>query len=209
MQAGTRYVTDELTITLRSGQDSSHRVVKTLPSGTPVEVLSENKETGYSQVKAPDGAVGYSLTRYLISKPPAQVRVVELEKDLERLKSKPDDRQKKLAELQGKYQTLRLKYDSLEFKNVQLSQRMGAINENAVNVVALMDERDTAQLRANRLAAEVDELRVENTGLENHSDKKWFMAGAGVLVLGVLIGIIVPKISVRRRSGWGSSDFSL
>ena len=45
--------------------------------------------------------------------------------------------------------------------------------------------------------------------LENHSDKKWFMAGAGVLILGIVVGIILPRVSGRRRGRWsGASDFS-
>ena len=208
-QADTRYVTDQLTITVRTGENSSYRVLKALPTGTKVEVLSDNKDTGYSKIKTPDGTEGYSLTRYLINEPPAQVRLAEMKKKLDQLQAKPpDDAQKQLADLQGQYQSLKLKYDSLEFENVQLSQRMDAVKENASNVVGLMDQRDEALQRANKLASELDKLKVRNTELENHSDKKWFMAGAGVLILGILVGIILPKVGVRKRGKWGSGDFS-
>lgn len=208
-QAETRYVTDELTITLRSGQGSGFRVLQSLSSGTALEVLSENKETGYSHVRAPDGTEGYSLTRYLINEKPAKVELTRLKKELEELRTQPEGVEDELTELKSKYQTLKLKYDTLEFENVQLSQRMEAVKENASNVVSLMDERDEALQQSNRLSTELDELRVKNLELENHSDKKWFMAGAGVLILGVLLGLILPRVGVRRRSGWGSGDFSL
>lgn len=208
--AESRYVSDELTITVRSGQDASYRVVKELASGTQVEVLSRNEDSGYSQVRTPDGTEGFVLTRYLTSETPAQVRVAELEKKLKALQADPENLREELNQLQSKYQSLRLQYDSLEFENVQLTQRMEAIKENAANVVALMNERDEILQRANRLSTELDELRVRNMELENHSDKKWFMAGAGVLILGVLIGVILPRVSGRRRgSGWRSNDFSL
>ncbi len=207
-QAETRYVTDSLIITVRSGQDSSYRVVEELRSGATVEVLSENQETGYSQVRTADGSEGYVLSRYLTGEAPAQIRVAELEEELDQIRNEPEGLQEKLTELQGDYQSLRLRYDSLEFENVQLAQRMETIRENASNVVALLDERDEALQRANRLSTELDELRLKNRELENHSDKKWFMAGAGVLVLGMLIGIILPRVGIRRRKGWGSGDFS-
>jgi SH3 domain protein len=206
-RAEQRYVTDELGITLRSGQDASYRVLKELKSGTSVEVLSENKETGYSRVRADDGTEGYALTRYLTNDTPAQVRAERLKAELEELRVNPDNLQDKFTKLQSDYQSLKLKYDSLEFENVQLSQRMAAIRENASNVVDLLNERDEAVQRANRLSTELEELRVRNRELENHSDKKWFMAGAGVLILGVVIGIILPRVGVRRRKSWGS-DFS-
>jgi len=141
-QAETRYVSDELTITVRSGEDSSYRVLKELKAGTKVELLNENSETGYSRIRTPDGTEGFSLTRYLMNQTPARVRAAELEKKLEEIQSDPQGIQQKFNELQSEYQSLKLRYDSLEFENVQLSQRMEAIRENAANVVALMNERD-------------------------------------------------------------------
>lgn len=209
-QAETRYVTDELTITVRSGQDASYRVLQSLPSGMEVEVLSESDETGYSQVRTPDGTEGYVLTRFLKNEKPAQVLLAESRQELEALRAQSDqDLEQELTELKSEYQSLRLQYDTLEFENVQLSQQLDAVRENASNVVSLMDERDEALQRANRLSTELDELRVRTMELENHTDKKWFMAGAGVLILGIIVGIILPRVSGRRRSRWGGSgDFS-
>lgn len=210
-QAESRYVTDDLTITVRSGEDSGYRVLESLPSGTQVEVLSENSESGYSRVRTPGGTEGFALTRYLISDKPAQVQLAEAREELEKLRAQSDnDTTKELNELKSEYQALKLQYDSLEFENVQLSQQLDTVRENASNVVSLIDERDEALQRANRLSTELDELRVRNRELENNSDKKWFMAGAGVLILGVVVGIILPRVSGRRRSRWGgSNDFSL
>lgn len=209
-QAESRYVTDKLTITVRSGQDSSYRVLASVPSGTELEVLSENKETGYSRVRTPDGTEGYALTRYLQNEEPAQVKLTEARQELKKLRAQSEnDTVKELNELKSEYQSLKLQYDTLEFENVQLTQQLDAVKENASNVVSLMDERDEALQRANRLATELDEMRVKNMQLENHSDKKWFMAGAGVLILGILVGIILPRVGGRRRGRWGGSgDFS-
>jgi len=209
--AQSRYVTDELSITVRSGQSSGHRVLASLPSGTPVEVLSENADTGYARVRTADGTEGYALTRYIQSEKPAQVKLAEARKELESLRQKlqaqaETDTAKELNELKSKYQSLKLRYDTLEFENVQLSQQLDAVKENAANVVSLMDERDEALQRANRLSTQLDELRVKNMELENHSDKKWFMAGAGVLILGIVVGIILPRVSGRRRGRWGGSS---
>lgn len=210
-QAESRYVTDELTITVRSGEDAGYRVLETLPSGTQVEVLSENADSGYSRVRTPEGTEGYALTRYLISEKPTQIQLTEARAELEELRAQSDnDTQQELDELKSEYQALKLQYDSLEFENVQLSQQLDTVRENASNVVSLIDERDEALQRVNKLTTELDELRVRNRELENNSDKKWFMAGAGVLILGVIVGIILPKVGGRRRSRWGgSSDFSM
>jgi SH3 domain protein len=210
-QAETQYVTDELSITVRSGEASGYRVLESLPSGTEVEVLSENSDSGYSRVRTPGGTEGYALTRYLQTEEPAQVELVKAREELEQLRAQTEnDTVQELNELKSEYQSLKLQYDTLEFENVQLSQQLDAVKENASNVVSLMDEREEAQQRANRLSTELDELRVRNRELENHTDKKWFMAGAGVLILGIIVGIILPRVGTRRRGRWGGSgDFNL
>ena len=42
--ADRRYVSDMLIITLRAGKGREYRVIKTLKTDTPVEVLEENEE---------------------------------------------------------------------------------------------------------------------------------------------------------------------
>lgn len=210
VRAESQYVTNELTITVRSGQDSSYRVLGTASSGQELEVLSTNSETGYSRVRLGDGTEGYALTRYLTSEEPPRMKIQALQEQVSQLEAETQtDTRQQLEQLRSDYQSLKLKYDTLEFENVQLTQRMEAVKENAANVVSVMEERDEALQRANRLSTELDELQVRTMELENNSEKKWFMAGAGVLVLGILVGIILPRIRTRRRSGWHSGDLSL
>ena len=71
-QAETRYVSDELEITLRRGESTGHKISAMLKSGTPLEVLSTNKATGYSLVRTPCGKQGYVLTRQLMPEPVAR-----------------------------------------------------------------------------------------------------------------------------------------
>lgn len=206
-QAETRYVTDTLAITLRTGESNSYRVLKTLPSGTKLELISNNDENGYSLVETPSGEKGYVLTRYLMTEKPAKVLLNELRKEVERLRTALHTEPRKLVqELRRKYQSLQLNYDSLQFENSQISQNVAAIKDNAANVVKLMNERDSAQQRANSLSTQLDKLKVRNGELEHHSDKKWFMVGAAVLLAGVLVGLILPRIGGQRRGRWSNSN---
>ena len=50
--AETRYVSDELQITLRSGQSTQHQILRMIPSGTPLEVLETNEDTQILLMKA-------------------------------------------------------------------------------------------------------------------------------------------------------------
>ncbi len=67
-----------------------------------------------------------------------------------------------------------------------------------------------AGMEQERLAAEVaalqsarQALQDENRSLAGRSDREWFVAGALVVMAGILLGIFLPRLRLRgRRSGW-------
>ena len=58
---------------------------------------------------------------------------------------------------------------------------------------SLMDQLAAAQIRA-------ETLEQENRALASQTTRYWFMAGALVLLVGVLLGIWLPRIRWQRRS---------
>jgi SH3 domain protein len=56
-----------------------------------------------------------------------------------------------------------------------------------------MDQLTAAQIRA-------DTLEQENRALSSQTTRYWFMAGALVLLVGILLGIWLPRIRWQRRS---------
>ena len=74
----TRYVSDELEITMRNGQGLDFGIRKMLKSGTELAVL-ENDPSGYSKVRTNDGVEGWVLSRYLVNNPSARDQLAEKE----------------------------------------------------------------------------------------------------------------------------------
>ena len=60
-QAESRYVSDKLEITLRSGKGNSYSITRMLSSGTQVEVLEVDKSKGYSKIRTKSGKEGWRL----------------------------------------------------------------------------------------------------------------------------------------------------
>ena len=73
--AKTVYVTDNLNLSLRSQDNNDSKVIKLLPTGTPLVVISENPNTGFSFVRLSNGQEGYILTRNTIKEPPARDKI--------------------------------------------------------------------------------------------------------------------------------------
>jgi SH3 domain protein len=61
-----------------------------------------------------------------------------------------------------------------------------------------MNELATEKIRA-------DTLEQENRQLASQTTRYWFISGAAVLLVGILLGLWLPSLRRRRRSGY---DFS-
>jgi SH3 domain protein len=40
--------------------------------------------------------------------------------------------------------------------------------------------------------------------LQDSSNREWFLTGAGVIIIGILIGLIAPRLRPKKKSGWDS-----
>lgn len=202
--AETRYVTDVAKITLRTGESTSHRIMRILPSGTAVEVLGDNKETGYSKVRA-KGQVGYMLTGKLMDQPSARSQLAALKQEIDDLKAAPGELRKNLADLQEQHRDLKAAHTELQTIKQQQEQELQSIQRTASNAIRISSERNELRKQVASLTRQVEDLKQENRDLSNEATREWFLIGAGVIIAGILIGLILPHLRFqRRRSSWGS-----
>ena len=203
-QAETRYVTDVFQITLRSGESTSHKIVRMLDSGTSLQVLSTNPDSGYSKVRA--GATeGYVLTRQLMREPSARSQLDSMQKEIDALKAAPGELRTNLANLQKEHRDLSQAYNELQTVKNKQEQELQSIQRTASNAIRISNERNELRKQVADMTREVEELKQENRDLSNEATRDWFLIGAGVIIAGILIGLILPHLRFqRRRSSWGS-----
>jgi len=199
--AETRYVTDHLIITLRSGQGSQYQIIKTLPSGTPLEVL-ETTESGYSRVRTPDGVEGWVLSRYLSEEPIARDQLEKARKQLERYRTSNGKLRQQLAELRKKAGELEAERNRLQRENEKLAAELTHLKQVAAKPILLEQQNQELKQQNVSLEKELQLLQQENQVLQNSSQRDWFIAGAGVLLGGMLLGLILPRLRWRRKSTW-------
>lgn len=219
--AETRYVSDLLIITLREDTSGQGKVLRTLRSDTPVEVLAEAGE--YIKVRAPDGIVGWIKKRYTTLETPKPVIIDRLEKQIARLTADLDAVRKEKTMLSEKAgQALAAKEKRVEAlepvveekdETIQrlrnelaaLEKKYAALMGNAKNVSALMEEAKAAQQNAQYLRKENERLRAlrqtfekETRHLKKNIMVRWFVAGAATLLVGMLLGKISRKKDYYR-----------
>lgn len=201
--AETRYVSDQLEITLRTGTSTQNAIVRMLPSGTRLETLEVDEASGYTRVRGPNGVEGWVLTRYLMNQPASRDQLAAANSRVESLTAR-------VAELSGEVETLRAERDALGAERSGLDAELGDVQAELERIrrasaSALELDKANRELRTRLAAAEQagDGLRAEISELKRNTQRDWFLAGAGVLVLGLILGLVLPRMRVRRRSGWG------
>ena len=203
--AQTAYVTDELRITLRSGESATHRIIRMLPTGQRVTVLSSNATSGYSKVRTAAGQEGYVLTRQLVDQPVARDRLAAAEAEVQALKAAPGELSSRLSKLRDDHQALRSEHEELKRAKTQVDQEFAALQRTASNAVRIANERNELRKQVANMTREVEDIKQQNRELENKTAQNWFLIGAGVVVGGIILGLILPHLRVRRRkSSWGS-----
>lgn len=201
VQPGTMYVSDQLRITVRTGQGNQHRIIKTLKSGDKVEVL-EATDTGYAFVRTADGTEGWVRSQYLVAEPIARDRLAAAKARLERLGQRVATLRENLAEVKAERARLQQENAALTRKVAALEKQVEHLNQVAARPIQL--DKENKRLKEQNLQLENDlQLKIrENQVLKDRSDREWFVIGAAVLLGGILLGLILPKLRIRRRSSW-------
>lgn len=198
----TVYVIDQITITLRAGQGTQHQILRTLPSGTSMEVTQVNEDTGYSHVRTKDGVDGWVLTQYLIDEPTSKIKLTAAEQKLARLDLENKDYKAKYEMLAKEKDRWDKELASATSEREKLAAEMAKLHE-AMPLGAAMPKTDGTDAPPSlAVEKETELLRQENQMLKDRGRKDWFMVGAGVMLFGIIIGLIVSRVRLRRTS-WG------
>lgn len=198
--AETAWVSDQFEITLRSGPSTSNAIELMLDSGTALEVLERDPATGYAKVRTAGGTEGFVLTRYLMNEPAAREQLAKLTSQLTNEASRGSTLNSQLSAIRSQYDSATRQIETLEREKSDLEEELAEIKRTAANVLSINNQNK--QLRE-QLAAEeirVATLEQENRELTSQTTRYWFMSGALVLVVGMVLGLWLPRIRWQRRS---------
>ena len=198
--AAPAWVSDEFEITLRSGPSTSNAIQMMVRSGMRLEVLERDGDTGYSRVRTPGGTEGWVLTRYLMSEPSAREQLQTLTSQLTSANTLGTSLDSQLAAVRTEYQNANRQIATLESEKAQLEEQLAEIKRTAANVLRIdkQNQKLTDDLASAEIRAET--LEQENRQLSSQTTRYWFMSGALVLIVGIILGIWLPRVRWQRRS---------
>jgi len=196
-QAQPAYVTDVFEITLRSGPTNSNRILKMLPSSTPVEVLRTDKD--WSLVRA-EGLEGWILARYLTKTAPAALQVERFAKENETLSVKMAEMSEKTSATAGENQALLDRLNRSETELASLQQRYAELEQGSKAYVDLKKAHDELIVLQADTAQRAETLEMKIKNLSGDTQFRWFLTGAGVVGASLLLGLVLGRLQ-RKKTG--------
>jgi SH3 domain protein len=202
-QAQARYVTDRTIVELRRGPSTEYLILRNLEAGERVEVLEENEAQGYSRVRVADqGTEGWILTRFLTAEPIARERLGVAERNLTTARERVATLETQNQGLTRDLAAVRTELEETRTNHGTVSRELADIRTAAANVVDIRDQNTRLQQRLVQRDQEVEQLTADNARLTGRNSQNWFIVGAGVLLVGLVIGLVAPTLRRKKRSDW-------
>jgi SH3 domain protein len=125
----------------------------------------------------------------------AEKKLAELELENNKMKTAMES----MGEQLGSMENDRANLDGV---NRKVSQELAEIKRTASSALAIDSENKELKSRVVALERNLQTLHQENEGLKDRTARDWFMVGAGVVLLGIIVGLIIPRIRWRKKSSW-------
>lgn len=179
-----RYVSDRLYTYVRTGPGNNYKIAGSVNSGDKVIYKGSNGK--YSEIIDRKGRDVWILTEELQSTESAPVKI-------ERLEQENKDLRYKLENVDS--ESVR----ELKKKTAELS----ALTERSSNLEKSLKE---GQEKLQELTEDNAELKEKSENIETIEKQQWFMKGAGMVIIGFILGVIFVYLPSprKKRSTFGS-----
>lgn len=198
-QAENRWITDQLEVPVRSGESNEYRILRFLDSGSEVEVISRNANSGYSLIKDERGRDGYVLSRYLESEPTAARQLADVRAQMDQVMSDAQNGAARIAQLRSQVETLSAERNAARQELSSVQADLSEIRRISADSVAIFEANQGLREQVELLEEEASILRSENLTLSDDRDKTFMLIGAGLVFAGIVLGLLLPSLRRRRR----------
>ena len=201
--AETRYVVDELWLQLRSGPSNQHRIIKSLRSGTHLEVIASDADTGFTQVKVGKKLEGWVPTKFIQKKPIYKERYILSQRKNDELKQQLNAVNSNNTTLEASTKDASKSATALLTKNQKLITEIKYIKKISADAISLDNKNQALIQESEEMKIEVDTLKAENDRLITRLDTTTFWYAMGLLATGIFLGLVLPMVSRgKKTSNW-------
>jgi SH3 domain protein len=143
------------------------------------------------------------LSRYLLRRPPARVTLPNVEAQLARNAEERKKLNRELRDLREKNAALTRQVNKTQASGDDLQRELERISSLSSNTVQIDAENRQFKETLAETQQALEVSRDESRRLASRSNREWFVIGALVVMFGILVGLILPRIRWRKKSSWG------
>jgi len=195
--AKSMYVTDSIKITFRNGPSIRHKVLAMLKSGEEVEVLEELNS--WTKVRLKDGKEGYVLSHYLSPNIPKSFIINSLQNKVKYLQEQLQKLTQVKERLEASNSELKTNLELKERRLAKVEKEYNDLKSGSANYIETKQAKDQLETENKRLKVQLATLLKRNKKLEKKDDRLWFLSGAGVLLVGWVLGLILGRTQISRK----------
>ncbi len=179
------YVTEMFKFGVRSGPSNENKIIAMVASSDPIEMVQQGEE--WSLVRLADGKQGWVLQRYLSSEQPIRLQYQDLERRHRELLAQASPSSAELA-------ALRERNTRLSGELTQAKTALDEFKRDSGDFIRFKAECDRERTQLSEQTQQLRRIEEEISVFSRNQNIRWFLSGAAVLLVGILMGI-----SSRRK----------
>ena len=193
--AQTVYVTDILRLAMRTGPGTGYETVAVVQSGDRLETIATDGD--WTQVRMPDGKEGWVLQRYLVPNRTSKILLESLEQKHAALSQQASTLMEENKTLKNENKTLQAELTQNKNRADKASQAYEDLKKEAAQYLKLKTQFQNTSAQLAKSSKATTELQEKLEKMETRQTIRWFITGAAVLLIGLLIGLSMRR--QRRR----------
>ena len=201
----TRYVTDLIFTPVRTGPGGDYRIInKGLPSGTEVTYYGLTDDGVWAEIETKGGTRGYLRAQYLQSNAPRGSQVNALEATLAEEVARTAQLQRELDEAMGQLTSTDSSMSTAARELKETRETLAEVKRVSANAIQLDQMTKSLTGKLEEANGRNDLLKLENARLQDRISSNRAIEVVVLIVLGIMIALLVPRLSVKRRrnDGW-------
>jgi SH3 domain protein len=191
------YINDSMKITMRTGPATDRKIIALLNVGQEVEVLKAENEWTLVRLLS-SGKEGWVISRFITDQTPDSMQLEALRKNHRILQAKAESLMEENKALKEENIKLTTDLNSSETKQQSISKSYETLKRESKEFLDLQTKYKASTSKLAEQTQKAEKFEDELTRLLWNKNIKWFLSGAGVLVLGFIIGFSTKR--QRRHS---------
>ena len=161
----------------------------------------------WAAVRLEDGRTGYVEKKHLIDREPYKTTAEHLQNEVGQQRERLTTLTQQLTTLRDEHQRLQQAYGMAEAQLQDVSQKYDALRQDATTAQFLEIRTKYADLLRthNEVQQQLATVSEAHAALKHSTRLGWFLSGAGVILMGWLLGMSSERWRSRRRRSAGSS----